>query len=144
MPLICPTHHDQFKDNATNQLLTKTMLARCGVTCIVANHGGEALALLEHDIFDAILMDCQMPVLDGYATTLAIRHHAGWRDVPIIAMTANALAGDRERCLEVGMNDYVSKPVRMHDVVSVLLSWTRNRPRVGEPQWRDRKQTVSV
>ena len=132
------------EDNATNQLLTKTMLARCGVTCIVANHGGEALALLEHDIFDAILMDCQMPVLDGYATTLAIRHHAGWRDVPIIAMTANALAGDRERCLEVGMNDYVSKPVRMHDVVSVLLSWTRNRPRVGEPQWRDRKQTVSV
>ncbi len=132
------------EDNATNQLLTKTMLARCGVTCIVANHGGEALDLLEHDIFDAILMDCQMPVLDGYATTLAIRQHAGWRDVPIIAMTANALSGDRERCLEVGMNDYVAKPVRMHDVVSVLLAWTRNRPRVGEPQWRDRKQTVSM
>lgn len=60
------------------------MLARCGVTCIVANHGGEALDLLEHDIFDAILMDCQIPVLDGYATTLTIRQHAGWRDIPIM------------------------------------------------------------
>lgn len=59
-------------------------------------------------------------------------------------MTANALSGDRERCLEVGMNDYVAKPVRMHDVVSVLLAWTRNRQRVGEPQWRDRKQIVSM
>jgi two-component system, sensor histidine kinase LadS len=132
------------EDNATNQLLTKTMLARCGITCIVANHGGEALELLEHDIFDAILMDCQMPVLDGYATTQKIRQHVGLHDVPIIAMTANALSGDRERCLEVGMNDYVAKPVRMHDVVSVLLAWTRNRPRVGEPQWRDKKQTVSM
>ena len=132
------------EDNATNQLLTRTMLGRCGVTCVVANHGGEALGLLEHDLFDAILMDCQMPVLDGYATTRAIREHAAWRDVPIIAMTANALSGDRDRCLDAGMNDYVAKPVRMHDVVSVLLAWTRNRPRVGAPQWRDRKHTVSM
>ena len=157
VPVVAPSPQDStlaeklqglrvllVEDNATNQLLTKTMLARCGVTCVVANHGGEALELLEHDIFDAILMDCQMPVLDGYATTQAIRQHVGWHDVPIIAMTANALSGDRERCLEVGMNDYVAKPVRMHDVVSVLLAWTRDRPRVGEPQWRDRKQTVSM
>ncbi len=132
------------EDNATNQLLTKTMLARCGITCIVANHGGEALGLLEHDLFDAVLMDCQMPVLDGYATTRAIREQESFRDLPIIAMTANALSGDRERCLDAGMNDYVAKPVRMHDVVSVLLAWTRNRPRVGDPQWRVSKQTVSM
>ena len=130
------------EDNATNQLLAKTMLTKCGVACTVANHGGEALNLLENDQFDAILMDCQMPVMDGYATTRAIRGDQRFQDTPIIAMTANALAGDRERCLEAGMNDYVAKPVRMHDVVSVLIAWTRDRQR--PVHFADRKHAVSM
>ncbi len=132
------------EDNATNQLLAKTMLAKYGVSCTVANHGGEALNLLEHDQFDAILMDCQMPVMDGYAATRAIRSDERWMDTPIIAMTANAMAGDRERCIEAGMNDYVAKPVRMHDVVSVLIAWTRDRKRREPNQFRERKQAVSM
>lgn len=133
------------EDNATNQLLAKTMLSKSGVHCTVANHGGEALNLLETDAFDAILMDCQMPVMDGYAATRAIRGDQRWMDIPIIAMTANALAGDRERCLEAGMNDYVAKPVRMHDVVSVLIAWTRDRNRRGGAgQPRDRKHAASM
>ncbi|MBM4204486.1 MAG: response regulator [Gammaproteobacteria bacterium] len=132
------------EDNATNQLLAKTMLSKCGIHCVVANHGGEALNLLELETADAILMDCQMPVTDGFAATRAIRGDERWLDVPIIAMTANALAGDRERCIEAGMNDYVAKPVRMHDVVSVLIAWTRERRRREAGHFRERKHAASM
>jgi CheY-like chemotaxis protein len=132
------------EDNATNQLLARTMLTKCGVDCVVASHGGEALTLLELETVDAILMDCQMPVMDGYATTRAIRGDGRWQETPIIAMTANALAGDRERCIEAGMNDYVAKPIRMHDVVSVLIAWTRDRRRRETGYLRERTQTASM
>jgi len=132
------------EDNATNQLLAKTMLNKCGVHCVVANHGGEALNMLELETFDAILMDCQMPVMDGYVATRAIRGDDRWMDIPIIAMTANALSGDRERCIEAGMNDYVAKPVRMHDIVAVLIAWTRESRRREVGHFRDRKHTASM
>ncbi len=90
----------------------------------VANNGREAIELLERVDYDIVLMDCQMPEIDGYEATKIIRDEKSSvknHKVPIIAMTANAIDGDREKCLEVGMNDYISKPINIQkfdDVIS--------------------------
>jgi PAS domain S-box-containing protein len=102
------------EDNLMNQKLATGLLARSGHHLIVANNGQEALDHYRSTAFDAILMDVQMPVMDGFAATAAIRNleRASGTHIPIIAMTAHALKGDRERCLEAGMDDYLSKPIR--------------------------------
>jgi two-component system sensor histidine kinase/response regulator len=112
------------EDNAVNQLVIETMLRRRGFAVELVGDGSEALAKLAHGSYAAVFMDCQMPNLDGYAATGRIR--AQERDgerLPVIAMTAHAMKGDRERCLEAGMDDYLSKPLRPEALDLVLERW---------------------
>jgi len=112
------------EDNATNQLVAVGILDSLGFTAEVAANGLEALQALARRPFAAVLMDCHMPLMDGYTATAQIRQNEGTtRHTPIIAMTAGAIEGDRERCLAAGMDDYVSKPVTPDAVDSALTSW---------------------
>ncbi|HEY0963464.1 MAG TPA: ATP-binding protein [Pseudomonadales bacterium] len=115
------------EDNPVNQRLVKAMLARLGVDTESANNGAEAVAMLGERRYDAVLMDCQMPVMDGYQATIEIRRSpsAGMRHVPIIALTANVMEGDRKKCLDAGMDDYLSKPYTLHDLERTLARWLR-------------------
>jgi two-component system sensor histidine kinase/response regulator len=112
------------EDSFTNQLVAVGILEHLGYSAEVAGNGLEALTAMERTTFDAVLMDCQMPEMDGYAATAEIRRREGsTRHTPVIAMTASATAGDRERCLEAGMDDYVPKPVHPDEVVIALGRW---------------------
>ncbi|MFT3953541.1 MAG: response regulator [Piscinibacter sp.] len=113
------------EDNTINQELARDLLGRAGVAVSVAADGREALAALERESFDAVLMDCQMPVLDGYAATRELRQRLEWHDLPVIAMTANAMAGDRDKVLEAGMNDHIAKPIRIDEMFATLARWVR-------------------
>jgi CheY-like chemotaxis protein len=109
------------EDNVVNQKLAIRLLAQMGYTADVAGNGLEAIAALDRTPYDVILMDVQMPELDGLEATRRIRAARAASDGPwIVAMTANALAGDRELCLAAGMNDYVSKPIRPAALASAL------------------------
>ena len=110
------------EDNVVNQKVASLLLRRIGYTVAVAPNGKAAVDAVEAKRFDAVLMDCQMPVMSGFEATEAIRELPGG-DVPIIAMTANAMTGDRERCLAAGMNDYLPKPVQKSDLERVLDKW---------------------
>ncbi len=112
------------EDNRVNQRVAVALLARLGATVDVAENGIEAVEATARTPYDIVLMDVEMPVMDGYATTAAIRlaERDGQR-VPIVAMTARAMEGDRERCLDSGMDDYLTKPVRTVDLVRVLAAW---------------------
>ncbi len=107
------------EDNVSNQQVVREILRRIGVEVTVANSGGEALGALGKSLFDAVLMDIEMPEIDGFETTRRIRADHRFQDLPIIAMTAHAMKGDRDRCLAAGMNDYVSKPLSLEGLVSV-------------------------
>jgi CheY-like chemotaxis protein len=113
------------EDNVTNQRLIALQLAKLGCTVDLANHGIEVLEALERADYDIVFMDCQMPELDGFETTRRIRQSGRYGRVRIVAMTANAMVGDRQRCLDVGMDDYLSKPVRPDDLRSVLQRTSR-------------------
>lgn len=119
------------EDNTVNQQVARGRLEKLGYDVRVAEHGAAALELLQKEQFDLIFMDCQMPVLDGYQTTRRIRQDErnSPRPVhtPIIAMTAHALAGDREQCLKAGMDDYVAKPFKTEEIRQVLERWLKNR-----------------
>ena len=114
------------EDNKINQMIARRILETAGAAVEVAGGGAEAVAILggEGVGFDAVLMDIQMPGLDGYETTRIIRERLG-RALPIIAMTANALPADRERCLAAGMDDHVSKPLDIERLHATILLWTR-------------------
>ncbi|TAA47179.1 PAS domain-containing protein [Corallincola spongiicola] len=111
------------EDNQINQQVAQEMLRLVGIDVSIANHGQEALTLLDKHQFDAVLMDVQMPVLDGYEATRALRKIPRFAELPVIAMTANAMAGDREKCLASGMNDHISKPVLQEDLYRTLALW---------------------
>jgi two-component system sensor histidine kinase/response regulator len=112
------------EDNTMNQLVASKVLAKLGYTVEIADHGGEAIAAVRAGSYDAILMDCQMPEMDGYEATSEIRRiEGGARRIPIIAMTAAAMDGDRARCIAAGMDDYITKPVRPEAVAAVLARW---------------------
>jgi signal transduction histidine kinase len=111
------------EDNPVNQLVAKGMLAKLGCEVIVAAHGGEALKLLEAQSFDMVLMDCNMPVMDGYEASRQIRRSGRWPDLPIVALTANAMSEERERCRAAGMNDYLAKPFRREELKALLDLW---------------------
>jgi two-component system, sensor histidine kinase len=115
------------EDNPVNQRLVKAMLMRLGVDVESANNGAEAVTMLQERRYDAVLMDCQMPVMDGYQATMEIRRSqsAGTRHVPIIALTANVMEGDQKKCLDAGMDDYLSKPYSLHDLEKMLSRWLR-------------------
>ncbi len=113
------------EDNEINQLVARAMLRKEGVGSAIAHDGGEAVEMASATDYAAILMDCQMPELDGYEATRQIRARERSGRVPIIAMTAHSLPSDRDRCLAAGMDDYISKPVarqRLHEVISRWLS----------------------
>jgi PAS domain S-box-containing protein len=110
------------EDNAVNQKVAISILARMGYTCDLADNGREAVAAVQVTTYDVVLMDVLMPEMDGLRASQAIRALSSIETQPrIIAMTANAMAGDRETCLAAGMNDYVSKPVRVDELVTALL-----------------------
>src|SRR5262249_49669619 len=108
--------------NQVNQKLATRMLEKQGHTVAVANNGRVALQMLDQQPFDLVLMDVQMPEMGGFEATAAIRakEPPGGRHLPIIAMTAHAMRGDRERCLEAGMDGYVSKPIRAQDLFDAI------------------------
>lgn len=114
------------EDNITNQKVALSILAKFGFRAHAVANGLEALESLGHVPYDIVLMDCQMPEMDGYEATRrirspesAVRNH----EIPIIAMTANAMQGDREKCLAAGMNDYIAKPVNPHELIRVVKKW---------------------
>lgn len=112
------------EDNAVNQTVAVGMLEQLGYRATVASNGQEAIEVLRQEAFDLVLMDCEMPVMDGYAATAEIRAlEVAWSDVPIVALTANAVAGDRERCIAAGMQDYLSKPLMIEDLGAALRRW---------------------
>ncbi|MDP2243251.1 response regulator [Pseudomonas sp.] len=111
------------EDNPVNQLVAKGMLSKLGCEVVLANHGSEALSQLQQDNIDLVLMDCNMPIMDGYEASRRIRqggHHPG---LPIIALTANALSDERERCRAAGMSDYLAKPFRREELAALLERW---------------------
>ena len=120
------------EDNAMNQELALELLGQAGMQVVLAENGQEALDKLPtHGPFDGVLMDCQMPVMDGYTATRAIRQMPAYQHLPILAMTANAMAGDRERVLQAGMNDHISKPLNVQAMFATLVKWIQ--PAVAAP-----------
>jgi CheY-like chemotaxis protein len=114
------------EDNAVNQVLAARLLEKRGHTVIVAGNGKEALAVLEKQSFDLVFMDVQMPEMDGFAATAAIRakEKISGNHLAVIAMTAHAMMGDRERCLDAGMDDYITKPIRLDELARVLACYS--------------------
>jgi signal transduction histidine kinase/CheY-like chemotaxis protein len=121
------------EDNIVNQKVASLLLRKCGCEVSLARDGREAVEAVAAGRFEIVFMDCQMPVMCGFDATQMIRQleDPERRDVPIVAMTANAMTGDREKCLEAGMNDYLSKPAQKEDLEKMLSKWVLN-PRKGQ------------
>ena len=118
------------EDNRINATLAQDMLENLGAFVTHAENGFIALELIKNgSLFDLVLMDCMMPIMDGFKATESIRQlpQAANKKLPIVALTANAMVGDKERCLSSGMSDYLSKPVRKKDLKNMLLKWLKNR-----------------
>jgi two-component system sensor histidine kinase/response regulator len=122
------------EDNKINQQVAEELLAQAGLKVTIANNGREAVEMLAgKNEYEAVLMDMQMPELDGYEATRTIRRNPEFADLPIIAMTANVMAGDREKCLEAGMNDHVAKPIEPDKLFRTLVQWIPARDPAALP-----------
>ncbi len=134
------------EDNLMNQKLATGILARHGHQLTIANNGLEAVAAYQTERFDVILMDVQMPVMDGFAATAAIRQleKVSGTKTPIVAMTAHALKGDRERCLAAGMDDYLSKPIRSKQLAAILETLLPHEPLPGTSPGSSRSESLPV
>ncbi len=121
------------EDNRINQMVARDILEHEGITVTVASDGLEAVKLvsLEPQVFDAILMDLHMPGMDGFEASREVRNKYSLRQLPIIALTADALKGSREKCISVGMNDFVSKPIDSDQLLSILEQWVGGTRLVG-------------
>ena len=113
------------EDNAVNQELALEILVAAGIRVDVANNGAEAVEKVAQADYDGVLMDCQMPVMDGFDATRKIREDTRFAHLPILAMTANAMAGDKEKCIECGMNDHIAKPIDVDQLFITLGCWVR-------------------
>ncbi len=122
------------EDNEINQELAMELLSNSGVLVDLANNGQEALNKLKDNEYDGVLMDIQMPVMDGYTASSEIRKNQQYKNLPIIAMTANAMAGDREKALEAGMNDHIAKPIDVNDMFSTMTKWITPAKPVDMPE----------
>ncbi len=126
MPSIDPAALDVLvvEDNYVNKLVLEGFLKKLGFNVTTADNGMEAMSILEKHLFNLVLMDCQMPVMDGFEAARHTRQLGnGNATVPIIAVTANANPGDRERCIAAGMNDYMKKPFSQATLVATLNRW---------------------
>jgi polar amino acid transport system substrate-binding protein len=129
------------EDNEINQELALELLTSIGISVEVANNGQEALDLLAQRDYDGVLMDCQMPVMDGFTATREIRRQEKFADLPVLAMTANAMAGDREMCLAAGMNDHITKPINVNSMFNTMARWiTPARPAPERAGHADKEQ----
>jgi len=113
------------EDNAINQQVATELLEQGGFVVTVAGNGKEGVQAVETSEFDLVLMDIQMPEMDGHEATQAIRKEPGFDALPIVALTAHAMAGEREKCLNSGMNDYLSKPIKSDHLYAVLTKWIK-------------------
>ena len=115
------------EDNMVNQLVVQGFLTKMGLTVELASDGKQAVEFFQSKAYDLVIMDCQMPIMDGYEASGEIRRleRNGGRRIPIIALTAHAMQGDRERCLAAGMDDYLSKPVKKEDLHATLQRWLK-------------------
>jgi PAS domain S-box-containing protein len=111
------------EDNEINQELALELLRNAGIRADVANNGQEALDKLAEQAYDGVLMDIQMPVMDGYTAATEIRKQQQYQQLPVIAMTANAMVGDREKALAAGMNDHIAKPLNIVDMFATMAKW---------------------
>jgi two-component system, sensor histidine kinase and response regulator len=126
------------EDQAMNLELATDLLQRAGLSVVAAHDGQHALHILEQDAqFDGVLMDCQMPVMDGYEAAQRIRSSDAWRHLPIIAMTASAMAADRERVLASGMDDHITKPLDLMQMFTIMARWITPRHRTALPGAED-------
>ncbi|HWA32762.1 MAG TPA: response regulator, partial [Cyclobacteriaceae bacterium] len=112
------------EDNEVNQKLTLRVLTKLGYNADIAVDGREAVDMMRENNYDMILMDVQMPVMDGLEATRILREPAGHQPI-IMAMTANVMTGDRENCLEAGMNDYITKPINLDEIMAKLNKWAK-------------------
>lgn len=121
------------EDNQVNQLVASSLLRKLGHSVDLAENGKQALEALEERNYDMVLMDCQMPVMDGYEATRKIRENPAWKRLPVIAVTANVMQGDREDCLASGMNDYITKPYNRNELKAAIDRWAPDSPVGPEP-----------
>ena len=121
------------EDNAVNQKVLKIILEKNGCSFAIADDGAMALRKFQEDQYDLILMDCQMPEVDGLQASRRIREleeKAGLGRCPIVAMTANAMKGDKDRCLEAGMDGFIAKPFKTQELLGVMEEWAKKRRNV--------------
>ena len=116
------------EDNKVNQMVCLRILSRMDLSADLACNGAEALEMIDQDDYDIILMDCQMPVMDGFQATRHLRELPGAKSrIPVIAIIANALAGDRQKCLHAGMSDYLSKPIKVDELKTLIEKWSSRK-----------------
>ena len=134
LPTTFHAHILVAEDNSINQMFIRELLKHFGCTCDIANNGDRALVAIQQKSYDLIFMDCQMPEMDGFAATREIRRLEAVGGLPtrtcIIALTANAIKGDRERCLEAGMDNYLSKPLQATQLQAILAQYLGGRDTV--------------
>jgi PAS domain S-box-containing protein len=128
------------EDNEINQQVAQEMLEKAGLVVDIANNGEEAVQRVKAEVYDAVLMDIQMPVMGGFEATREIRSDSRFKDLPIIAMTAHAMAGDRDKSLAAGMNDHVTKPIDPDELFSALVRWIKP----GEREAREAETSLAI